>query len=234
MLQVEQHAGGYPWIPLVHQDGAAPEQVAVSFKSQVDRRVEKRVARGDERREWLAMRRYERLFESDPLISGQDGRTGPDQAVPVPDRGWNVGDFVPPRFPLLPFSAQPPERFEKERFDVMGLEAPGLRALHILPDISDTGYIHDIVGQRPFFEEVLNLGLVEGVSDHLCKPCPHVRLLSVPDRVDQQFPQRSPFELELAEDVEHPPAKRLTRLLELLKKRPVHIPFPGLISNQVP
>ena len=58
--------------------------------------------------------------------------------------------------------------------------------------------IHRIMCQRSLFEQILNLCAVEGVcATALCEPTAHLRLFAVTDRLNQQFPQWAPLELQL-------------------------------------
>ena len=62
----------------------------------------------------------------------------------------------------------------------------------------------------------------------------HLGLVAVADGLDQQFAQRTPLELELAEHVEDLAAERLARLFELLQQPAIDVAFAGLVRHQVP
>src|SRR5207247_9090800 len=72
MLQIEQ----YPWriagIALIHQDGAAAQQIAITFQCEIEHRIEQRMAWADKRGERWSLRRYERLFEGNALMALQN------------------------------------------------------------------------------------------------------------------------------------------------------------------
>ena len=86
MLQVEEHARLRARVALVHQHGAALEQVAVALEREVDDRVEQRMARADEGGQRLALRRDQRLLEGDALVARQHRLADADQAVAVAHR----------------------------------------------------------------------------------------------------------------------------------------------------
>jgi hypothetical protein len=94
VLQVEEHPWRFARIALVHQHGAAAQQVAVAFEGEGERRVEQRVARADECGERLALRRDERLFEDDALVSRQHRLPHPDEPIAAAHRRRDVGDLV--------------------------------------------------------------------------------------------------------------------------------------------
>ena len=62
----------------------------------------------------------------------------------------------------------------------------------------------------------------------------NLRLFPVADGLDQERAKRPPLEVELAEDIEHLPAKRLPRLLQLVEKLAIDIALPGFIGDQIP
>ena len=62
--------------------------------------------------------------------------------------------FVAARFALFGAATQLLKGFEKEGFNVMRLQAAGLGPFHVLADALDAADIHDIMRQRPVFEQV--------------------------------------------------------------------------------
>ena len=66
------------------------------------------------------------------------------------------------------------------------------------------------------------------------EPRPHLGLVAVADRLDQQLAQRPALELELAEHVEDLAAERLPRLLELLQQPAVDVALARLLGDEVP
>ena len=131
-------------------------------------------------------------------------------------------------------AAEALEGFEEERLDVVRLEAARLGALHVLADAVHAAGVHRVVGERPLFEQVLELAAVERVLDDRGQAGAHLGLVAVADRLDQQVAQRPPLELELAEHVEDLAAERLARLLQLLQQRAVDVALAGLLGDQVP
>ena len=234
VLQIEQHARSGAGVTLIHQDRAPAQQITVALKREVDRGVQQRMAGAQERGQGLALRGDECLLERDALVARQHGLANANQAVPVAHRRGDVGDLVPSRFPLLDGTAKSPEGFQEEGLDVVRLQPAGLGPLHLFAHAEHARRVHAVMRQRPFFEQVLQLGLVEGVRHHLRQPRADFGPFAVADRFDQQVAQRLPLELELAQHVEHLPAERLTRLLQLLQKGAIDIALAGLFGNQVP
>ena len=91
-----------------------------------------------------------------------------------------------------------------------------------------------VVHQRPLFQQVLELALVERILDDLGKAGAHLRPLAVADGFDQQLAQRPAFELQLAEHVEHLPAQGAARLFQLLQQAVIDITFAGFFCDQIP
>ena len=78
----------------------------------------------------------------------------------------DVGDLVAARLALLgPYPPRRLERLEEEGLDVVRLQAAGLGALHVLADAVDPAGVHGVVGERAFFQQVLELAAVERVVD---------------------------------------------------------------------
>ena len=117
--------------------------------------------------QWLPLGCDQSLLKRDALIARQYRLTDPDQPIAVSHEGRDVGDLVAPRLTLLRSAAEPLERFEKEGFDVVGLEPTRFRAFHFLANAIDPACIHRIVGQRPLFDQVLQLAPVECIGHHL-------------------------------------------------------------------
>ena len=186
MFEIEEHARPGAEVALVHQHGAALEQVTVALEREVDDRVEQRVARTDEGGEWLTLRSDQRLFEGYALIARQHRFADADQTVAIAHRRRNVGDLVAARLTLLGRSAETLEGCVEERLDVVGLEAAGLGALHVFADAVHPARVHGVVGERPFFQQIPELAAVERVLQHGREPGAHFRLVAVADRFDEQ------------------------------------------------
>ena len=156
------------------------------------------------------------------------------QAVAVPNRGRHVGHLETARLALFGRAAQAFEGFLKERLDVVRLQAAGLGAFHLLPDAIDPRGVHHVVGERPLFQQVLQLLPVQRVVQHGRQAGAHLGLIAVADRLDQQIAQGLALELQLAEHVEDLAAEGLAGLLQLLQQPAVDVAFAGLLGHQVP
>jgi hypothetical protein len=195
VLQVEEHPWRFARIALVHQHGAAAQQVAVAFEGEGERRVEQRVARADECGERLALWCDEGLLEDDALVARQYRLPYPNEPIAIAHRRRDVGDLVPPGLPLADRSAELLERFEEEGLDIVGLQAPGLGALHILAHPSDPTRVHGIVRERPLLQQFLEPPPIDGVRDDMGELRAHLGALAVADRLDQKIPQWPRLEL---------------------------------------
>ena len=100
VLEVEEHARARAGVALVHQHRAALQEIAVALEREVERGVEQRVARADEGRERLALRRDQVLLEGDALVARQHRIARADLAVAVAHRRGHVGDLVAARLAL--------------------------------------------------------------------------------------------------------------------------------------
>ena len=180
------------------------------------------------------MRRDQRLLEGDALVARQHRFTDADQAVPIPNRRGNVGDLVAPSLTLFRGAAQSLERFAEERLDVVRLQTACFGPHHVLADALHAACVHGVVRKSPLFQQVLEPAAVEGVVDRGLEAGPHLRLLPVANRLDHELAQWPPFELELAEHVEHLPAEGLPRLLQLFEELSVDVALARFVRDQVP
>src|SRR4051812_28670312 len=135
------------------------------------------MAGADEGRERLTGWSDQSLLKGDAFVAGQHRLTDADQTVAVADRGRDMGDLVPAPFPLLRYAAHTLERFQAEGLDVVGLKPPGFGALHFLTYTVDPARVHGVVGERAFFQQVLELAAVEGVLDDASQTRANVGLL---------------------------------------------------------
>ena len=206
----------------------------MALHGQVDHRVQQRMARAQEHRRRLARRGQQPLLEGDALVARHHRLARADQPVAAAHRARHVGDLVAPRLPLPEGAAQARERRVEERLDVVRLQPPRRRPLHLLPHPLHARGVHGIRRQRLILQQLLQLLAVEGGIQHRGQPCPHLRLLPVADRLQQQVAQRPAGELQLAEHVEHLPAERLARLLQLLQQPAVDVALARLLRHQVP
>ena len=234
MLEIEQHARPGAGIALVHQHGAAPEQVAVALEGEIDDRVEQRMTRADEGGQRLARRRHERFLEGDALVARQHRLADADQAVAVAHGCGDVRHLVTTRLALLRVAAEPLKCFEEEGLDVVRLQTAGFGALHVFADAVHAARVHGVVRQGALFEKILQMAAVQRTFHHCREAGAHLRLIAVADGLDQKVAQRLTFELELAEHVEHLAAQGFARLLQLLQQLPIDVALAGLLGHQIP
>ena len=62
----------------------------------------------------------------------------------------------------------------------------------------------------------------------------HLGLFPVADGLDQELTEGPPFEVKLAEHIEHLPAQGLPRLLQLVEELEIDVALPRFIRDQVP
>ena len=134
-------------VALIHQYGAAFQQVLIAFQGEVDDGIEQGMARTDEGSQRLALWRHQGFIKGNPLVARQDGFANAYDAVPAPHRGGDVSDFVTAGFSLLDGAAKPLEGFVKEGLDVVGLQRRA--SARPCPRMRCTAGIHGI-GQHRF------------------------------------------------------------------------------------
>src|SRR5688572_6354489 len=133
------------------------------------------MARTDKSGERLTLWRHQRLLKGNAFVARQDRLANADQAVAMAHGGRYIGNLITVWLSLPDRAAEVFERFEEKRLDVMGLQTPRLGPLHVFPNAVYATHVHGIVGQRPFFEQLLKLGGVEGVGYDLGEPGSHIR-----------------------------------------------------------
>jgi len=158
------------------------------FDNKVQDCIEKGMAGTDEGRERLALRCDQRLLEDDALVSGQNRLANADQSVAIANRRWDMRYLETAGFALTHRAVEALERLKKEGLDVMGLETPSFRPLHLLADAEDTAGVHRVMGERVFFDQLLQLFPVECVGDDPGQSRPHFWLVAVADGFDEQLP----------------------------------------------
>ena len=122
MFQIEHDPRFKAKIALIHQHGAAFQQVAVALQRQVDDGIEQGVAWTNEGGQRLPLGSDERFLEGDALIAGQHRFADADQPVAVAYLGGYVGNLEAAGFFLSGVAAQALEGFEEEGFDVVRLQ----------------------------------------------------------------------------------------------------------------
>src|ERR1700740_500059 len=103
------------------------------------------MARTNERRERLALRRDQRFFKNGALVARKYGVSCSDHTVTIADRCRDMSDFISAGLALPNSTSKLSERFEEERFYVVGLQALCLGAFHVFADACDATGIHYVV-----------------------------------------------------------------------------------------
>ena len=98
------------------------------FQCQIEDGIQQWMSRADKGSQRLALRGNQVFFKGDPLIPGQHRLPQANEAVPIAYGRRNMGDFIAAGLPLPGGSAKPFESFQEKRFNIVGLEASGLRA----------------------------------------------------------------------------------------------------------
>src|SRR6185437_12954934 len=176
-----------------------------------------------ERRKRLSLWCHQGLLEGDAFIARQHGLAEANQPIAIAHRRWYVSDLVTSRLALPDGAPETPKGLEEEGLHIMGLKPARLGTFHLLTNTVNARCVHRIMRKCPILKKRPQGFLIEGLLDDPGQPCSHVRLIAVADRVDQQLAQRPSFELHLAEHVEHLPAERAARLVELLQQLVIYI-----------
>ena len=123
---------------------------------------------------------------------------------------------------------------EEEALDEVRLKSARLHALHVGTDRRDAVYVHRVLGQRVFVQQLLQLCAVEAGVDDLIQPITHLLLVPVANRLDEEVAQRSVLEGEFAEHVEHLAMQCLTLLFQFVKEPLEHHALACLLAHEVP
>src|SRR5262245_17517989 len=110
------------------------------------------MARANECRQWLPLWCDQRLFKSDPLIARQHWFPHADEPVTVADRGRNVGHLIAARLPLANRPTELRKGFQKERLNIVRLEATRLSTFHVFTYTGHATGIHRVMGEGALFE----------------------------------------------------------------------------------
>src|SRR5688500_3645771 len=100
------------------------------------------MSRTDKCGEGLASGGQQRFLERNSLVGGQHWFSKTDETIAVAHLCRNVSHFVPARLTLLRRCAKPGKRLQEKGLDIMWLEPPGVRTLHVLADPLNPGRIH--------------------------------------------------------------------------------------------
>ena len=90
-------------------------------------------------------------------------------------------------------------------FDVVRLHATSIGAFHVYSDTLDFANVHGVVGKHMFVKQVLEMITIKCCVEHSGKERLSLWFLSKSNGLNQQFTQRFPLELKLAEYIEHLP-----------------------------
>ena len=75
---------------------------------------------------------------------------------------------------------------EEEALDEVRLKSARLHALHVGTNRRDAVYVHRVLGQRVFVQQLLQLCAVEAGVDDLIQPITHLLLVPVANRLDEE------------------------------------------------
>ena len=189
----------------------------MAFERQVERRVQQRVAGADKSRQGLALQCDEGFFEGYAFVARQYWLTNADEAVAVTDRGWHMRDLIAARLPLAGRPSELLKGFEKERLDVVRLQAAGLGAFHLLAYTGHAARVHGVMRQGTLFKQGLELRTIHRIGNRLGEFGAYLGALAVANRLQQQVAERPALELEFAEYIEHLATESLAGLLELVE-----------------
>ncbi len=142
-------------------------------------------------------------------------------------------DLPPSRLTRPQVAPELPKRPGKERPDEVGLQFPRFCLLHIGLDRKQPPLIYHRLTEGILPHEIPQAFGIEGPLDPLHESRPHLWVVAVADRLDQQVPQ-TPFVKDLSEDVKDPAAKGLSLRLQLLEQPLVNIALPCLGRHQIP
>ena len=234
MFKIKEHPGGQTAIGFIHQNRPPLEQIPVSLQGEINDGVQQGMARADKRGKGLALGMNQLFLKGDPLIPVQDRFPHAYEAVPVSDGGRHMGDFIAPGFPFPVGSAQFLKSFTEKGFNIMGLKTLGIGPLHVFPDSADFACIHGVMGQGPFFQQVLQLFPVQGMIQNRGQIGHDLGLFSIPDSLDEKIAQRFSLKLEFAQDIKDLAAEGLAGLFQFVQEFSIDIAFPGFFSHQIP
>ena len=198
MAQRHQHSRNLVPVRFVNQHRAACQEVPVAFERQVDQRIEQRMARRHQGRLRLSLNVL--LVKTYPTIPRQHRIHAPDQTVPIPQSRGNARDFGASFLARTHDTANLREGRFEEGADMMGLQAPRRRALHLLPNAAHRRRIEPLPGELVARDEVVDVVDIDRAVDRPEQPLPHFRLLTVADGLHKQLAQGPRFE-QLPQDV---------------------------------
>ena len=147
-------------------------------------------ARGQQVGERHASARRRAPSRTRPLVAAQDRRAAQraSRSAQDPAGTWVISKRPGSRVAIGRRAA---ERLEEERADVVRLELAGLGPLHLVADLLDVGVRQDVGDERALVQR-LRAAVADGRVDDLVEPRPHLGLVAVADRLDQQVREAGP------------------------------------------
>ncbi len=154
VFEVDEHARVRAIVGIVDQHRALAEQGSEALQHHVDHGVQQRVAGRQQLR--LRLADDQRLLERHPRVAVEHRIAAADQPVAPLQHRRHAGDLEPAALALGDAAAQQGERLAEEGADEVGLEPPGLGALHLLAHDGDGVRVHALAGQLPLGHELLD------------------------------------------------------------------------------
>jgi len=96
------------------------------------------------------------------------------------------------------------------------LELSSLRSLHVLPDGTDAGHVHRVLGESPAFDKILKVAAVESLINDLEETSFDLGAVAVANRFQEQLPKWLVLEAQLPQDIENLTPERFSLLVKLL------------------
>ena len=190
--------------------------------------------RGNQRSSCLSLHGAIRLVKRDAFITSEYGFSRADLAVAVPHGKWHGGDLIASVFTRMDFPAKLAECCEEEALDEVRLKSARLHALHIGTNRRDAVYVHRVLGQCVFVQQLLQLCTVKARVDDLIQSITYLLPVAVANRFDEKITQRTVLEGEFAEHIEDLAMQCLTLLLQLVKEPLEHHALTRLLAHEVP
>ena len=190
--------------------------------------------RGNQRSSCLSLHGAIRLVKRDAFITSEYGFSRADLAVAIPHGKWHGGDLIASVFTRMDFPAKLAECCEEEALDEVRLKSARLHALHIGTNRRDAVYVHRVLGQCVFVQQLLQLCTVKARVDDLIQSITYLLPVPVANRLDEKIAQRTVLEGEFAEHIKDLAMQCLTLLFQLVKEPLEHHALARLPAHEVP
>ena len=128
------------------------------------------------------------FLKSNPFVTTEYGSARTGRKTAVAHGGRDVSNLIPAGFPLPGAAANALKRLQKKGLNVMGLQPPGFRPLHVLADPVDPAGVHEVGGQRVFIQQVAEFVVVKGVVHDSGQSSLGLWSFPVPNCFDQEIP----------------------------------------------